>query len=100
MRADNLSTMFMLPAIQLGKGITSRFSNSGFINCYLFCEQLTMNYGYETLFLLFKPKRFDLVFYNLTLDMEKNPHYVETIDIPGGIVVVYRIPKKFVQEYN
>lgn len=95
----NVSRLFLLPGIQVDDKVRANFTRFGFVNTYLTCDQLS--YPYNVIYLLFKPKDLDLEFYTFTKNMEKNPNFIEAIDLgQNKVVLIYRIPKRFKQDYG
>jgi hypothetical protein len=95
----NISRLFLLPGIQLDEKAKRDFSRFGFENTYLKCDQLS--YAFNVIFLLFKPNDLDLEFYTFAKNMEKNPNFIEAIDLGRNkVVMVYRIPKRFTKDYE
>lgn len=98
-RKDNISTIFLLPCLQIRQEIKDKFYEMGFVNTYLFFDK--QQYSFIPLYLVFSAKEYDLNFYKFSLMLEKNPNYVETLDYPGNSVVfVFKIPKRFEKDYE
>jgi len=99
-RKDNISTIFLLPCLQIKARLLSKFYIMGFEKSFMFSKK--HNYDFNPLFLLFNAKsQFDLNFYMFTQSLEKNQNHVETIDLsPNKILFVFRIPKKFDADYQ
>ncbi len=95
----NVSRLFLLPGIQLDEKVKRDFTRFGFVNTFLTCDQLS--YSFNVIFLLFKPNDLDLEFYTFSKNMEKNPNFIEAIDLGHNkVVLVYRIPKRFTADYE
>lgn len=79
--------------------VKREFSIYGFVNTYLTSDQLS--YPYDVIFLLFKPKDLDLGFYTFIRNMQKNPNFIEAVDLGRNkVVLIYRIPKRFKADYQ
>lgn len=99
MSKTNISRLFLLPGIQLDEKVKREFGRFGFVNTYLTCEQLS--YNYNVIFLVFIPPALDLEFYSFSKNMEKNPNFIEAIDLGNRkVVMIYRIPKRFTKDYE
>lgn len=96
-RADNISTVLLLPCITIKDNLTRQFSEFGFVNTYLYCEKYY--YDFNVIYLVFKPSEFTLGFYNFVTDMEKSVNFVETIDEPWTVILVFRVPPRFGTDY-
>jgi len=99
-RKENISTIFLLPGIALKQELKNKFRENGFINSYMVCDTYYHHGEFRPIYILFKPKEFNLSFYSFTLAMEKNQNFVESIDIPNGLVFVFKFPKRFVSDYT
>ncbi len=94
----NVSRLFLLPGIQLDEKIKRDFSRFGFVNTYLTCDQLS--YPYNVIYLVFKPNELDLEFYAFSKNMQKNPNFIEAIDLGRNkVVMIFRVPKRFKADY-
>lgn len=99
-RRDNISTIFLLPCLQIKQDTKDRFYSQGFVNTYLFFDKTQYEY-FTPLYLLFKPEAFNIDFYKFMLQLEKNQNYIETLDYPNGqVVFVFRIPKRYDRDYR
>lgn len=97
--AETISTVFLLPGIEIKNNIKDQFYNFGFKNTFLTCPPLT--YPFEVLFLLFKPVDIDLDFIRFGEELHRNPNFLETIDGGGNkVLFVYRIPKRYRHDYQ
>lgn len=94
----NISTMFLLPGIEIKPELMRQFRSFGFLSSYLTCKPYS--YPYEVIYLLFEPKKFDLDLTNFVNALQKNTNFIEVIDLAKKMVIVYRIPKKFRVDYN
>lgn len=94
-----VATRLMLECIKVKDELKRRFDEFGWLGCYTLCEQLT--YSFYPLYVPFRPEEFNMDFYRFSQDMEKNQNYIETIDLPEGIVLfVYKIPDRFLNDYE
>ena len=96
-RVDNVSTMLLFPCIKVKQDLVRQFNEFGFIGTYLYCEKYY--YDFNVIYVVFKPTEFSMGFYGFTLEMEKNINYVETLDEPGIVIMVYRVPPQFGADY-
>lgn len=95
----NISRLFLLPGIQIEEKTKKLFAQFGFVNTFLSCAQLS--YSFNVIFLLFKPSEFDMGFYTFARNMEKNPNFIETIDLgQNQVAMIYRIPRRFTKDYE
>lgn len=94
---DNVSAMLLFPCLKIKQDLVARFKEFGYTNTYLFWDK--REYPFNVMYLVFKPQKFTLSFYLFTLNMEKSVNYVETIDAPGSVVIVYRVPARFDTDY-
>ena len=93
---DNISTIFLLPSLNINEQLKMQFYKMGFINTYMFFDKTDYQERFIPLFLVFKVKKFDIEFYKFMLALEKNQNYVETLDYPGNhVVFVFKIPKRY-----
>lgn len=97
-RKENISAIFLLPALQIKSECKADFYRFGFINTYLYYDKCY--YQFKPLYLLFNPARYDLDFYKFCLALEKSNSYIETIDIAGKVLFVFKIPERFSSDYN
>lgn len=96
---DNLSSIFLLPSIQLDARTRSRFNTYGFINSFTSCNRL--KYNHPVLFLLFKPEKFNKQFLNFYQDLSKNRNFLEEYDLGDNyLLIVFEIPEKFIPDYK
>lgn len=95
-RKDNVSTMLLLPCLKLKQDLQMQFSEFGFVNSYLFCEKYY--YDFNTIYLVFKPE-FTLGFHLFLQELQKNINFVDVLDEPGTVIVVFRVPPKFGTDY-
>lgn len=96
---ENVSTIFLLPGIEIKRELKLSFYNNGFVNTFLTCKGLS--YPFEVIFLLFNPKQIDINFCSFIEDLKKNTNFLEVLDVGlNKILLVYRIPKKFRLDYN
>ena len=99
MSKENVSTVFLLPGIEIKGDLKNQFYNFGFQNTYLTCAPLV--YPFEVIYILFKPDSIDLDFIRFAEELQRNPNFIEVID--GGrnkTLFVYRIPKRFRHDYH
>lgn len=89
----NISSIMLFPCLKIKDDLVRQFSEYRLVNTYLYWEG--REYDFDTIFLLFRPEGFTLGFHLFITEMEKNINFVETIDIPDGIVLVYKVPVKF-----
>lgn len=94
---DNISTMLLFPCLRIRQELTDRFADFGFVSSYLFWERYP--YPFNTVYLLFQPKEFTLDFHHFIQNMEKNINFVDTVDVPNKVVVVFRVPARFDVDY-
>lgn len=97
-RKDNVSKVFLFPGIEVKDDLKFKFNSFGFINTYLQVQPLT--YPYPVIFLLFKPESFNIDFNNFVSEIQKNPNFIEIVDLFNGrILMTFRVPKKFTKDY-
>lgn len=96
-RKSNVSEMLLLPCIKLKQDLMRQFSEFGFVNSYLYCERYW--HDFNTIYLVFKPTEFSLGFFTFCREMEKNINFVEIVDEPSTVILVYKIPAKFGTDY-
>jgi len=96
-KTDNVSTVLLLPCIRIDQKLIQQFSEFGFVSSYLFWEG--HEYPFNTIFLLFQPSEFTLGLHNFIQAMERNPNFLETVDIPNRVVLVFRVPARFDTDY-
>lgn len=96
-RKDNISYLLLFPCLQIKKELTAQFAEFGFVNTYLSWDKAS--YGYSVIYAVFKSP-FTLAFYNFVLQMEKSQNFIETVDVPDAVVLVYRIPEKFRMDFR
>lgn len=90
---ENISSLMLFPCLKIKDELTRQFPEYGLVNTYLYWEG--REYDFNTLFLVFKPKEFAIGFHLFIVEMEKTTNFVETVDIPEAVVLVYKIPAKF-----
>lgn len=96
---QNISTLFLLPGIQIRHDLKQKFYQNGFVNSYLYCSQLT--YPFNVVYLVFQPYEFDAGFLHFTTELQKNPNFLEIIDAGHNrVMIVYRVPRKFNKDYE
>jgi hypothetical protein len=93
-----MSAVFLLKVIEIEPKLKRQLRTFGFINTYLTCEPI--HYPYEVLYVLFKPEKLDIEFANYISALQKNPNFIEVLDLAGKVMIVYRIPKKFKVDYQ
>lgn len=93
----NVSSIMLFPCLKVKDELVRQFHEYGLTNTYLYWEG--REYDFNTIFLVFRPEEFTLGFHLFVIEMEKNINFVETVDIPGGVVVVYKIPAKFGSDF-
>lgn len=96
-RTDNVSTMLLFPCLRVKEDLVRQFSEFGLISTYLYCDKY--EYDFNVMFVVFKPTEFTMGFHTFLQEMEKNINYVETLDEPGLVIVVYRVPPQFGADY-
>lgn len=89
----NISSEMLFPCLKLRDELVRQFPEYGLVNTYLYWEG--REYDFNTIFLLFRPKEFTIGFHLFITEMEKSINFIETIDVPNGVVLVYKIPAKF-----
>lgn len=97
-RKDNVSTILLMPCIQIRKELFAQFQEYGFVNTYLFWDKIS--YPFEVIFMVFRPAGMTVGYQNFITNMQKNQNYVETHDIGETIVLVFSIPKRFKRDYK
>lgn len=96
---ENVSTIFLLPGIEIREELKAEFYSQGFINTFLHVKGL--NYPYPVIYLLFKPTRIDHSFVRFANELQKNGNFLETIDAGRNkVLMVYRVPKRFRRDYD
>lgn len=98
-KKENVSTVFLLPGIEIKDELKDLFYTFGFENTFLTCPPLS--YPYEVIYLLFKPVSINMDFMRSAERLQINENFIETLD--GGnnkVVLVYRIPKRFKRDYE
>lgn len=99
MRKENVSTVFLLPGIEIKTELINEFYSQGFVNTFLTCEPLT--YPFPVLYLLFRPDQVNADFIGFANNLQKNTNFIETLDAgKGKVLMVYRIPKRFRRDYE
>jgi hypothetical protein len=99
MKKENISTMFLLPGIQIKPELKQKFYSFGFRNTYLTCKPFT--YPFEVIYLLFQPEALDVEFYAFTEELQKNTNFIEILDMSDRkVMLVYRVPRKFKRDYE
>lgn len=99
MKGENVSTVFLLPGIEIKSELKNRFYNFGFINTFLTCPPLT--YPWPVLYIVFRPQVIDLDFMRFADELQKNTNFIDTLDAGGGkVLMVYRVPKRFLRDYE
>lgn len=99
MSKENVSTVFLLPGIEIKSELKNRFYSFGFQNTFLTCPPL--NYPWPVLYILFKPQVIDLEFIRFAEDLQKNPNFIETLDAGSNkVLMVYKVPKRFRRDYE
>ena len=96
-KTDNVSTVFLFPCLSIRQELVRQFSEFGFVTTYLYWDK--HEYPFNVMFLLFQPSEFTLGFHNFVQAMEKSINFVETIDVANKVVLVYKVPAKFVTDY-
>lgn len=95
----NVSNILLLPCVKIREELKEKFSNFGFMGTYTLCENLT--YHFYPLYILFRPERFGIEFYQFSQQLERNQNYIETIDLEQGLVLfVYKIPVRFENDFE
>lgn len=89
--------MFLFPCLKIKDELVRQFSEFGFVNSYLFWME--GEYDFNTLYLVFRPSEFSLGFHLLISALEKNINFIETVDRPGAVILVYKVPSKFGSDY-
>ena len=98
---ENISTIFLLPTLQIKKDLKNAFRKNGFMASYIYCNQYNFCNCFKPLFLLFKPQSFSVEFYRFNVEMEKSPNFVETVDLPEQqVLMVFKVPKLFENDYE
>lgn len=95
-RKDNISMQLLFPCIQIEQGLVRQFPEFGFVNTYLTWDQ--REYNFPVIYIVFRTE-FTLPFYHFIVQMEKNQNFLETIDAPNTVVLVYKVPEKFHEDY-
>lgn len=95
---QTLSSIFLLPSVEISMNTRVEFTEFGFVNCYAYCD--LVDYPFKSIFALFEPEIFNKDFAAFIIDLESNPNHVETIDIPGAVIVCFRVPNKYIKDYN
>lgn len=89
----NISSIMLFPCLKIRDDLVRQFSEYGLVNTYLYWEG--REYDFDTILLLFRPEELTLGFHLFIIEMEKSINFVETVDVPDSIVLVYKIPTKF-----
>ncbi len=93
------TSLFLVPLLKIGTpGVT--LQEQGFINGYL--DDVDAPVKRENcLYLLFKPKNFAHFAIFFAEQSNKNPLLVDDYDVADGyVVLVYEIPKKFLEDFK
>lgn len=99
MRKENVSTVFLLPGIEIKNELKNMFYTFGFENTFLTCKPL--EYPWPVLYILFKPSVIDLEFTRFADELQKNPNFIEVIDAGRNkVLFVYRVPNRFKKDYQ
>jgi len=95
---NNISTIFLLPAIEIPELIKEYFLDNGFINTFVTSKRI--KYPFEVMFLLFNPKRFNEEYNRFERMLIYNPNYLEVYDLGNKhVLYVFKIPEKFKSDY-
>ncbi len=95
----NASSVLLLPCVRIREELKQNFSNFGFLGTYTLCENLT--YHFYPLYLLFKPEKFGIEFYQFSQQLERNQNFIETLDLPEGLVLfVFKIPTRLEEDFE
>lgn len=98
MNKENISTIFLLPAIQIKNSVKKEFYDNGFINTYITTNKI--KYPYEVIFLLFNPSEFDYQYAGFESRLISNENYIECNDLGNNYVLyTFKIPQIFIKEY-
>lgn len=89
----NISSIMLFPCLGIEDELVRQFPEYGLINTYLYWKG--REYDFNTMFLLFHPEEFTLGFHLFITKMEKNINFVETVDVPNGVILVYKVPARF-----
>ena len=96
---ENISTIFLLPAIKIKDSIKKEFRDNGFINTYITTNKV--KYPYKVIFLLFRPDEFTFEYAGFENRLISNENYIECLDIGNKyILYTFKIPEIFTKEYN
>ncbi len=99
MTKENISTIFLLPAVEIPETVKDKFYEQGFISTYLTCNKLS--YPFEVIYILFNPGEFSIDYNYFERMLINNPNYIEVFDLGNNLVLyVYKIPDKFKEDYN
>lgn len=91
------STRFLLRGVGLHNGIVGKL---GFVNAFIDDEDHDPHYT-DALYLLFQPPELDLFESFLSSEKEKGKEIIDEYDYSGGyIVIVYKFPSKFKEDYH
>lgn len=96
-RKENVSAMMLFPCLKIRQELVRQFNEFGFVNTYLFWDK--RDYDFNVVYMVFRPTEFTMGFYTFTKGMERSNNYVETIDEPGTVIFVYKVPAKFGTDY-
>lgn len=98
-RQHNISTIFLLPGIEIDNGLKKSFNQFGFVNTYTTCKSFT--FPYKVVYLLFKPVSMDMAFYSFIESLKKNKNFVNELDLGyNRLMVVYKVPTRFNNDYD
>lgn len=100
-KRENISTIFLLPTLQIKREVLKEFRKFGFVRSYIYCDQYDYCKCFKPMFLLFKPKSFDAEFYSFNVQLERNFNFVETVDLSENkVMIVFKVPKLFENDYE
>lgn len=95
-RKDNVSMQLLFPCLQIDGNLVRQFPEFGFVNTYLTWDKC--EYNFPVIYVVFRAE-FTMPFYHFITQLEKNKNYIETIDEPGAVVLVYKVPQVFHEDY-
>lgn len=94
---ENVSAVMLFPCLKIKQELVNQFNEFGFINTYLFCNK--REYDCNVIYLMFRPNEFTVGFHLFIQALERNINFLETIDEPSTVIIVYRVPPQFGADY-
>jgi hypothetical protein len=84
----------LLPVTKIPESLKYKFKSFGFVNSYLFANDDDKKYGFEVIYLRFKPFSYDAAYAAFAAALTNNENFIEEYDLKKETVYVFRIPRK------